>query len=196
MRTLRRLGPDVWVLAASVIAAAAVGRLFQGDLGGRAFGPLLVSAAVGSAVPALLALKRVPLPIRAVAGTIAVILTSLWTAVGDCDHVRPPDRAHVARRPVRTCARRGRCSVNSPCRSAPLPGSCSSRRMTCGVVAMLASVLLHASDTRDRVYPGLALLCPLGLLAFACSQSTPGSMAVLVILFVACRRPDLDDCPS
>ena len=56
--------------------------------------------------------------------------------------------------------------------------------MACGVVAMLASVLLHASDTEDRMYPGLALLCPLGLLAFACSQSTVGSMAVLVILFV------------
>ena len=82
MRTLRRLGPDVWLLCASVIAAAAVGRLFQGGLGGRASGPLLVSAAVGSAVPALLALKRVPLPIRAVVGTIAVILTSLWTAIG------------------------------------------------------------------------------------------------------------------
>ena len=79
---LRRLGPDVWLLATSVVAAAAVGRLFQGDLGGRAFGSLLVTAAVGSAVPALLALKRVMLPIRAVAGTIAVILTSLWTAVG------------------------------------------------------------------------------------------------------------------
>ncbi len=57
--------------------------------------------------------------------------------------------------------------------------------MVCGVVALLASVLLHASETRERVYPGLALLCPLGLLAFACSQSTPGSMAVLVLFFVA-----------
>ncbi len=183
MRTLRRLGPDVWLLIASVVAAAAVGRLFQGGLGGLASGPLLVSAAVGSAVPALLALKRVPLPIRAVVGTVAVILTSLWTAIGAATTFGLPTAHtwHVAQSDLRA-ARPLLGQFAVPLR--PVPGLVFLAALACGVVAMLASVLLHASDTRDRVYPGLALLCPLGLLGFACSQSTPGSMAVFVILFV------------
>ena len=67
----------------------------------------------------------------------------------------------------------------------PAPGLVFLAAMVCGVVAMLASVLLHASDTRDRMYPGIALIFPLCLLAFACSQNTPGTMAVFVVLFVA-----------
>jgi transglutaminase-like putative cysteine protease len=184
MRTLRRLGPDLWLLAASVTAAAAVARLFQGDLAGRATGALLVSAAVGSAVPALLARKGVPLPIRAVAGTLAVILTSLWAAIGAATAFGLPTARtwHVVKADLRA-ARPLLGHFAVPLR--PAPGLVFLAAMTCGVVAMLASVLLYASDTRDRAYPGLALLCPFGLLAFVCSQSTPGSMAVPVILFVA-----------
>jgi transglutaminase-like putative cysteine protease len=184
MRTLRRLGPDVWLLCASVIAAAAVGRLFQGGLGGRASGPLLVSAAVGSAVPALLALKRVPLPVRAVVGTIAVILTSLWTAIGAATAYGLPTARtwHIAQSDLRA-ARPLVVQLAVPLRTAP--GLVFLAAMACGVVAMLASVLLHPSDIRGGVNPALALLCPLGLLAFACSQSTPGTVAVPVILFAA-----------
>jgi transglutaminase-like putative cysteine protease len=184
MRTLRRLGPDIWLLCASVIAAAAVGRLFQGGLGGQAFGSLLVSAAVGSGVPALLALKRLPLPIRAVAGTIVVILTSLWTAIGQATTFGLPTTHtwHVVQSDLRA-ARPLLGQLALPLR--PTPGLVFLGGMVCGIVAMTASVLLHASDTGDRLYPALALLCPLGLLAFVCSQSTSGSMAVLVILFVA-----------
>jgi transglutaminase-like putative cysteine protease len=184
MRTLRRIGPDVCLLVASVIAAAAVGRLFLGPLEGRASGPLLVTATVGSAVPSLLALKRVSAPIRAVAGTIAVILTSLWTSIGAATTFGLPTTHtwHVAQSDLRA-ARPLLSPLVFPLRTTP--GLVFLAAMICGVVAMLASVLLHASDTRDRVYPGIALLIPLGLVAFACSESTPGTMAVLVILFVA-----------
>ena len=81
--------------------------------------------------------------------------------------------------------RHGRCSLHFAVPLHAAPGLVFLAAMACGVVAMLASVLLRASDTGDGLYPGLALLFPLGLLAFACSQSTPGSMAALVILFVA-----------
>jgi transglutaminase-like putative cysteine protease len=183
-RALRHLGPDVCLLVASVIAAAAVGHLFEDGLGGRALGPLLVAAAVGSAVPALLALQRVPAPVRAVVGTIAVILTSLWTAIGVATTFGLPTAHtwHVTQSDLRA-ARPLLAPLVFPVR--PAPGLVFLAAMVCGVVAMLASVLLHASDTGDRVYPGIALLFPLGLLAFACSQSTAGTMAVLVILFVA-----------
>jgi transglutaminase-like putative cysteine protease len=184
MRALRRLGPDVCLLVASVIAAAAVGQLFEGGLGGPALGPLLAAAAVGSAVPALLTLKRVPAPIRAVVGTIAVILTSLWAAIGAATTFGLPTAHtwHVTQSDLRA-ARPLLAQLIFPLR--PAPGLVFLAAMVCGVVAMLASVLLHASDTRDRVYPGIALVFPLGLLASACSQSTPGAMAVPVILFVA-----------
>lgn len=182
-RALRRLGPDIWLLASSVLVAAAVARLFQGGLGGRASGPLLASAAIGSAVPALLALRRVTLPVRAVVGTIVVIFTSLWTTIGAATTFGLPT-AHtwrVAQSDLRA-ARPLLTAFAVPLRAAP--GLVFLAAMACGVVAMLASVILHGSDTRDRLYPGPALLCPLGLLAFACSQSSAGSMAVFVILFV------------
>ena len=184
MRAFRRIAPDVCLLAASVIAAAAVGRLFQGGFGRGAAGPVLAAAAVGSAVPALLALKRVPAPIRAVVGTVAVILTSLWTAIGAATTFGLPTAHtwHVAQSDLRA-ARPLLTQLVVPLR--PAPGLVFLAAMICGVVALLASVLLHASDARDRVYPGIALLFPLGLLAFACSQSTSGTMTVLVILFVA-----------
>ena len=181
---LRRLGPDVCLLVASAIAAAAVGHLFEGGLGGPALGSLLVAAAVGSSVPALLTLKRVPAPIRAVVGTIAVILTSLWAAIGAATTFGLPTAHtwHVTQSDLRA-ARPLVAQLIFPLR--PAPGLVFLAAMVCGVVAMLASLLLHASDTRDRVYPGIALVFPLGLLAFACSQSTPGAMAFLVVLFVA-----------
>ena len=146
MRTLRRLGPDVWLLCASVIAAAAVGRLFQGGLGGRASGPLLVAAAVGSAVPALLALKRVPLPVRAVVGTIAVILTSLWTAIGaGTAYGLPTARTwHVAQSDLR---RRGHCSYNWPSRSAPPRASSFSRQWP-----VVSSRCWHRSSCTPATY--------------------------------------------
>lgn len=184
MRTLRRLGPDVWLLAASVLAAVAVGRLFQGDPGGRVVVPLLVSAAVGSAVPTLLAALRVALPVRAVAGTVAVILTSIWMSVGTATTFGLPTvhTWHVVQADLHTARPLlGQFAVPFP----PVPGLVFLAAMAGGVVALLASLLLRASDNPDRLYPGLALLGPVGLLAFACSQSTAGSMAVLVVLFVA-----------
>ena len=117
-------------------------------------------------------------------GTVAVILTSLWTAIGAATTFGLPTAHtwHVARSDLRA-ARPLLADVVIPLR--PAPGLVFLAAMLCGVVAMLASVLLHASDTRDRVYPGIALLFPLGLLAFACSQSTPATMEVFVVLFVA-----------
>ena len=184
IRILRRLGPDVWVLSASVIAAAAAGRLFQGGLGGRVVVPLLVSAAVGSAIPALLTRKRVALPFRAVLGTLAVMLTSLWTTIGAATTYGLPSAHtwHVAQTDLRA-ARSLLDDLTVPLHS--VPGLVFLAAMVCGVVAMLGSILLYASDTPDRAYPGLALLPSLGLLAFACSQSAPGAMAVLVVLYVA-----------
>jgi transglutaminase-like putative cysteine protease len=184
MRPLRRVGPDVWVLLASVIAAVAVARLFEGGLGGSASAPLLVSAAVGSGVPALLAMARVPLPLRAIAGTVAVILTSVWTVVAaaTASGLPRPHTWYVVQSDLRV-ARPLLAQFAVPLRTAP--GLVFLATMTCGIVAVVASVVLHASETTDRLYPGWALLCPLGLLAFACSQSTPGSMALPVVLFVA-----------
>jgi transglutaminase-like putative cysteine protease len=137
-----------------------------------------------------LASRRAPLPIRAVAGTIVVILTSLWTAIGNATTFGLPTAHtwHVARSDLRV-ARPLLTQLSVPLR--PTPGLVFLAAMACGVVAVAASVLLHASDTSARTYPGLALLGPFGLLAFACSQSTLGSgsssssMAVLVVLFVA-----------
>ena len=132
MRALRRLRPDVCLLAASVVAAAAVGHLFEGGLGGRAFDPLLVAAAVGSAIPALLTLQRVPAPMRAVVGTVAVILTSLWTAIGAATTFGLPTERTLARRsvrPARGAAAARAIGLPAPTRSGTrLPGGDGLRR--------------------------------------------------------------------
>lgn len=187
-RTLRRLGPDIGLLCASVVTAGGVARLFQDGLNGPALAPLLVTAAVGCAVPSLLAFLSVPVPIRAVAGTVAVILTSLWTSFGNATSFGVPT-AHTWHlvAPRLRAARPLVSQFAVPLR--PTPALVFLAALGCGMVAMLASVLLRASDdergTESRLYPGLALLSPFGLLAFVCTQSTPSSMALPVILFVA-----------
>jgi transglutaminase-like putative cysteine protease len=131
-----------------------------------------------------MALKRVSLPIRAVLGTVVVILTSLWTTIGTATTFGLPTTHtwHVAQHDLRS-ARPLLGHITIPLQ--PAPGLVFLAAMACGVVAMLGSLLLHASDTRTRLYPGLALLPPLGLLAFACSQIKPRSVVVPVIVFVA-----------
>jgi transglutaminase-like putative cysteine protease len=113
-----------------------------------------------------------------------VILTSLWTAIGDATTFGLPTAHtwHVVQSDLRA-ARPLLSQLAVPLR--PTPGIVFLAAMACGLAAMLASVLLHASDASDRLYPGLALLWPFGLLAFACSQGTSGSMAVPVLLFAA-----------
>ena len=187
-RTLRRLGPDLGLLCASVIAAGAVARLFQGGLGGPALTPLLVTAAVGCAVPSLLALTSVPVAIRAVAGTLAVILTSLWTSFANATSFGiPTARTWHALVPQLRAARPLVSQFAVPLH--PSSGLVFLAAVGCGEVALLASVLLRVGDDDAggdrRIFPGLALLSPLGLLAFACAQSTPGSMVLPVIFFVA-----------
>ena len=80
MTRLRRWAPDVGLACVSLIAAASLTRLLQGGLGGPATGPVLVAAAVGSTVPALLAAWRAPVALRMLLGTLAVGLVSLWTS--------------------------------------------------------------------------------------------------------------------
>ena len=187
-RTFRRLGPDLGLLCASVIAAGAVARLFQGGLGGPALTPLLVTAAVGCAVPSLLAFTSVPVAIRAVAGTLAVILTSLWTSFGNATSFGVPTaRTWHALVPQLRAARPLVSQFAVPLH--PSSGLVFLAAVGCGEVALLASVLLRVGDDDAggdrRLFPGLALLSPLGLLAFACAQSTPASMVLPVIFFVA-----------
>jgi transglutaminase-like putative cysteine protease len=186
--TLRRLGPDLGLLCSSVIAAGAVARLFEGGLGGPALAPLLVTAAVGCAVLSLLAFTSVPVAIRAVAGTVAVILTSLWTSFGNATWFGVPTaRTWHALVPQLRAARPLVSQFAVPLH--PTPGLVFLAAVGCGEVALLASVLLRVGDDADvdvdrRLFPGLALLGPLGLLTFACSQSTPNSMVLPVSLFV------------
>ena len=184
MRTLAATRTRRLAAGASVIAAAAVARLFQGDLGGRVRSSArLVRGRVRRAgAPGVHAGRLCP--IRAVAGTLAVILSSLWTSVGTATAFGIPTAHtwHVVQADLRA-ARPLLGQFAVPLHSRPrtrVPGGDGLWRG-----GLLASVLLRASDNRDRLYPGLALLGPLGLLAFACSQSTAGSMAVLVVLFVA-----------
>jgi transglutaminase-like putative cysteine protease len=135
----------------------------------------------------LLALTSVPVAIRAVAGTLAVILTSLWTSFGNATSFGLPT-AHTwhAFVPQLRAARPLVDQFAVPLH--PIPGLVFLAAVGCGGVALLASVLLRVSDDetgRDqRLFPGLALLSLLGLLAFACSQSTPSLMVLPVSLFV------------
>ena len=54
------------------------------------------------------------------------------------------------------------------------------------MVGVLASVLLHADDHADRLYPGLALVGPFALLVFVAVQSARPTVAVPIVLFVGC----------
>ncbi len=182
--SLRRYGPDVGLLCASLVAGASLGRLIGGGVRGPAIGPLVAAAGAGSVVPALIALKRIPVPVRAFAGTLAVMLVCLWATVPGSTTFGAPT-AHTwhvlalrlqAARPVLV-------DFTIPLR--PIEGVVLLGALTAGMVSVLGSVALRSSDDPDRLYPGLALLCPFSLLAFACVRTTSPSIALPVALFVA-----------
>ena len=173
------------LLGASLIVAASLTRLLGGGLRGVALGPLLASAAVGSVVPAVLAARRVTVPIRVLSGTVAVALVSVWvSSPGSTTFGLPTGRTWHALQDHLRAARPIVVGFSLPLR--PSEGVILLSALLIGMVAVLASVLLHADDHTDtsRPYPGLALLCPFALLVFVTVQSARPSVALPVGLFV------------
>jgi transglutaminase-like putative cysteine protease len=175
--TLRRWAPDFGLACVSLIAAASLTRLLQGGLGGPATGPVLVAAAVGPTVPALLAARRAPVALRMLVGTLAVGLVSLWTSSpGSTTFGVPTARSwHVLAHQLRQ-AHPILVTFALPLRSTP--GIVLLSALLGGLVSVLASVILRSSDRGASLYPGLALLCPVALLALVSSQSASGSLAL------------------
>jgi transglutaminase-like putative cysteine protease len=174
---LRRWAPDLGLACVSLIAAASLTRLLQGGLGGPATGPVLVAAAVGSTVPALLAARRAPVALRMLVGTLAVGLVSLWTsAPGSTTFGLPTARTwHELARQLRL-AHPILVAFALPLRSTP--GIVFLSALLAGLVSVLASVILRSSDRTMPLYPGLALLCPVAILALISSQSASASLAL------------------
>ncbi len=180
---LRRSAPDVALLGASLTVAASLTRLLGGGVGGVALGPLLASAAVGSVVPAALATRRVTVPIRVLSGTVAVALVSLWASLpGSTSYGVPTGRTWHALAVHLRAARPVLVGFSLPLR--PTEGVILLASLLVGMVAVLASVLLHADDHTDRLYPGLALVGPFTLLVLVTAQSARPSASLPVALFV------------
>lgn len=184
MRTdLRRFWPDLALIGALLTVAASLTRLLGGGLGGVALGPLLLSAAVGAGVPAALAMRRVAVPIRVLSGTVAVALVSLWaSSPGSTTYGLPTSRTWNVLEAQLRAARPILVGFSVPLR--PTEGVVLLSSLLVGMVAVLASVLLHADDHADRLYPGLALVCPFALFVFVAVQSVGPSVAVPIGLFV------------
>jgi transglutaminase-like putative cysteine protease len=174
---LRRWAPDFGLACASLIAAASLTRLLQGGLGGPATCPVLVAAAVGSTVPALLAARRAPVALRMLVGTLAVGLVSLWTSSPGSTTLGVPTARtwHVLARQLRL-AHPILVAFALPLRSTP--GIVFLSALLAGLVSVLASVILRSSDRAAPLYPGLALLCPVALLALISTQSASSSLAL------------------
>jgi len=138
---------------------------------------VLVAAAVGSTVPALLAARRAPVALRMLVGTLAVGLASLWTSSpGSTTFGVPTARTwHVLARQLRE-AHPILVSFTLPLRSTP--GIVFLSALLAGIVSVLASVILRSADRGATLYPGLALLCPVALLALISSQSASDSLAL------------------
>jgi transglutaminase-like putative cysteine protease len=180
----RRFGPDLALTGASLNAAVSLSRLLGGGLGGPAPGPLLGAAAVGAALPAVLAHRRVPLPIRLSTGTLAVALVSLWaTSPSSTAFGLPTARTWRALRTHLHAAHPLLVGFSLPLR--PTEGVVLLGALLAGLVAVLASVLLHSARRGMPLRPGLALLAPFGLLAFVASQSARPSLIFPLASFVA-----------
>jgi transglutaminase-like putative cysteine protease len=186
---LRRFGPDLGLTVAALIAAVSVTRLLAGGLGGPGPGPLLAAAAVGSVLPAALAIRRVPIPLRMLVGTLAVALVSLWaTAPGSTDFGLPTGRTWHALQKHLQSAHSILATFALPLR--PTEGVVFLAALVAGVVAVVASVLLRV-DGSTRLYPGLALLLPFGLLAFVGTQTATRSLALPLAGFVVAAAATL-----
>jgi transglutaminase-like putative cysteine protease len=174
---LRRWAPDLGLACVSLIAAASLTRLLERGLGGPATGPVLVAAAVGSTVPALLAARRAPVALRMLVGTLAVGLVSLWTSVpGSTTFGVPTARTwHELSRQLRL-AHPVLVAFALPLRSTP--GIVFLSALLAGLVSVLASVILRSSDRGAPLYPGLALLCPVAFLALISAQTASDSLTL------------------
>jgi transglutaminase-like putative cysteine protease len=181
---LRRYVPDIGLTAAALIAAAALSRLLGGGLGGPATGPILAAAAVGAVLPAVLAARRVPTPVRMLVGTLAVVIVSVWASdPRSTTYGFPTPHAwHLLARHLQA-AHSILVAFSFPLH--PAQGIVFLAALAVGLVSVLAAVILHASDGKGHLYPGGALLCLFALLTFACAENATASAALPLSSFVA-----------
>jgi hypothetical protein len=180
----RRYGPDIGLTCANLIGALSVVRLLAGGLGSAATGPLLAAAAIGSILPAVLVARHVPVPIRLSTGALAVALMALWsTSPGSTTYGLPTVRTWRALENQLQAAHPIIVGFVLP--QPATPGIVLICSLVVGLIAVLASVILHASGRPTLPRPGLALLPPFALLAFVCAETSTRSLAIPIVCFVA-----------
>ena len=153
---------EVGVAAATLAGAAGVGRFLVGGDTGGALPPLLGTALVGFAVPALLRRTRLPPALGALAGTVATVVVATWFAALDAAGGRLPGAAALRALPGDLhSARRVLGGFHLP--MAARPGVVLLAGVLCGLAGLAARLLLGPIEPlRPRLHPGLALLPEIG----------------------------------
>lgn len=179
------------LLAATLVAAAGLCRMASGGVGGEALGPLLGTAVVGFAVPAVLLRTRLGPPLAAVVGTVALVVVAVWTAVLRTGTAWFPTGG--ALRTLVTDLRDARAALAAfhlPLHAGP--GVVLLGAMVTGLAGLAGRLLLGPFRTRrPRPHPAVALLPALALVAWSCTAVPGTGAAVLAAAFVAAVTPAL-----
>lgn len=173
------------MLAATLVAAAGLCRMASGGIGGAAVGPLLGTVVVGFAVPALILRTRLGPPLAAVAGTLAVVVTAVWTSVLATKVGGPFASGALGSLPGELRdARVELATFHLPLHAGP--GVVLIGAVTVGLAGMAGRFLLgpfRSALLRPR--PAIALVPALALVTWSCIALPGTDAALLATAFVA-----------
>jgi transglutaminase-like putative cysteine protease len=178
---MTRLGPttarDLVQLAASLLGAVAVARLFADAGSSRVLWPLLACGAVGWAVPAGCQRLRLPSAVAVVAGTLVVVVIAYWTAIPGILGLPSGHRLHLVGAALRS-ARPELRAFDVPL--VPLAGVILLAAMIVGLVALFQRLALGSG----RSPRGASLASLVGTLALVAWSVTarPARGDVLLVL--------------
>ncbi len=179
----RRWVADGALLSLALVGAVSVCRMVEGGLGGAADVPVLVTAAAGCVVGALVS-RRVQRPLAAALGAVTVALVTVWTVVPRATRDGVPTSTTVRVLHVDIRAARADLSGFRPPLHAS-PGVVVLAALVAGMAAVAGRVTFGDMATRSRRFPAGAVVFNAALVTWSVVAAPSAGDALLVAALIA-----------
>ena len=179
----RRWVADGALLSLALVGAVSVCRMVEGGLGGAADVPVLVTAAAGCVVGALVS-RRVQRPLAAALGAVTVALVTVWTVVPRATRDGVPTSTTVRVLHVDIRAALADLSGFRPPLHAS-PGVVVLAALVAGMAAVAGRVTFGDMATRSRRFPAGAVVFNAALVTWSVVAAPSAGDALLVAALIA-----------